>query len=94
MPHPLAQPGNQSMGASMNTNKVGVWLWAAITIFLALASLLIVISAGLYLNVRAEFSVAVPPRLPGLYLALKENGVLVAGLLGFSGLAWALYVRG
>lgn len=78
----------------MTTSRIGVWLWAAITIFFALASLFVVISAGLYLNVRAEFSVAVPPRLPGLYLALKENGTLVAGLLGFSGLAWVLYVRG
>jgi hypothetical protein len=78
----------------MNWVKLGVWLWGGLTVLLALASLCVVIFAGLSLNMRAEFSPSVPARLPGLYLALKENGSMVAGLLGFSGLAWVLFVRG
>ena len=78
----------------MKAIKVGVWVWGGLTVFLALASLFVVVAAGLHLNVRAEFSASVPSRLPGLYLALKENGSMVAGLLGFSGLAWVLFVRG
>ena len=77
----------------MKPISVGVWVWGGVTVFLAVLSLFIVFSAGLYLNVRAEFAATVPARLPGLYLALKENGTLVAGLLGLSGLAWVLYVR-
>lgn len=77
----------------MRPISVGVWVWGAVTVFLAVVSLFVVFCAGLYLNVRAEFAVTVPARLPGLYLALKENGTLVAGLLGISGLAWVLYVR-
>jgi hypothetical protein len=74
--------------------KVGVWVWGGLTVFLTLASLCVVIGAGLHLNVRAEFSASTPSSLPGLYLALKENGSLVAGLLGLSGVAWVLFVRG
>jgi len=77
----------------MRPLSVGVWVWGGVTVFLAVVSLLIVFSAGLYLNVRAEFAATVPARLPGLYLALKENGTLVAVLLGITGLAWVLYVR-
>jgi hypothetical protein len=80
-------------GVAMKPISVGVWVWGIATVLLAVLSLFIVFCAGLYLNVRAEFAATVPARLPGLYLALKENGTLVAGLLGISGLAWVLYVR-
>jgi hypothetical protein len=78
----------------MNWNKVGIWVWGAATVLLAVASLVVVATAGLHLNARAEFNASTPASLPGLYLALKENGSLVAGLVGFSALAWVLFVRG
>lgn len=68
----------------------GLWIWGAATVVLAVASLVVVVAAGLYLNAGAQFSAQVPARLPGLYLALKEHGTLVGLLLGFSALAWAL----
>jgi hypothetical protein len=67
--------------------------WIAATAVVALVALGIVFLTGLYLNAGAQFSPNVPARLPGLYLALKENGALVAGLTGFSAVAWALWRR-
>jgi hypothetical protein len=66
-------------------------VWIVATAAVALVALAIVFLTGLYLNAGAQFSPNVPARLPGLYLALKENGALVAGLTGFSAVAWALW---
>lgn len=35
-----------------------------------------------------------PFGLLGLYVAMKESGSLVAGILGFSGLAWSHFYKG
>lgn len=77
----------------MSMERVVSWVWLGATLLVALGSLAIVFAAGLYLSARAEFGASVPARLPGLYLAVKENGVLVAGLAGFSALAWVLWHR-
>jgi hypothetical protein len=79
---------------NMKANNLGILIWGGLTALLAVLSLLVVVAAGLYLNAGAQFSPAVPVRLPGLYLALKEHGVLVAGVLGFSALSLVLFVRG
>lgn len=77
----------------MNSRQLVSFVWIAATAVVALVALGIVFMTGLYLNAGAQFSPNVPARLPGLYLALKENGALVAGLTGFSAVAWALWQR-
>jgi hypothetical protein len=77
----------------MKNEQIASTVWIVTTVVLTVGSLLIVFASGLYLNARAEFSRSVPGFLPGLYLALKENGALVAGLSGFSMLSWVLWQR-
>lgn len=75
---------------------IGAWTWGALTAVLAALALVVVIRAGFYI-VAAEdkyrFSDQAPPRLIGLFFSLKEHGSLVAGILGFSGLAWAYFFK-
>jgi hypothetical protein len=75
----------------MKNEDIASLVWVVATIGLAAVSLLIVFASGLYLNARAEFSASAPGSLPGLYLAIKENGALIAGLTGFSMLSWVLW---
>lgn len=77
----------------MKLEQIVSMVWIAATVAVAIVSLGIVFLTGLYLNAGAQFSANVPSSLPGLYLALKENGTLVAGITGFSALAWALRHR-
>jgi hypothetical protein len=92
MPRRGKMPASQREG-SMNSRQVVSLVWIAATAVLAVIALGVVFLTGLYLNAGAQFSPSVPARLPGLYLALKENGALVAGITGFSAVAWALWQR-
>ncbi len=66
-----------------------VWIWGTATIGLALGSLLLVFIAGFKLGPDGKFPS--DTRFPaGMYHALKDNGPLVAGILGFSALAWSV----
>jgi hypothetical protein len=73
--------------------RFGVWAWGTVTVTLALAALVVVIAGGLSLEApstceflsKGDFD----SNLGRLFYALKENGSLVAGILGFSGLAWS-----
>jgi hypothetical protein len=58
-----------------STIELGVWIWEGATSILAFVCLFIVFLHG--------FSSNEP------FNALKDTGTLVAGILGFSGLAWA-----
>jgi hypothetical protein len=69
----------------------GVIVWGTITVVLATAALIFVTAAGCYLNGDGHFSANAPALMPGMYVAPKDNGSLVAGALGFSGLAWAYF---
>lgn len=69
----------------------GVWLWGAITILLAGGALLMVIVAGIFFNPANGQLNGAPAWFAGLYQAVKDNGSLVAGILGFSGLAWSYF---
>jgi hypothetical protein len=74
--------------------ELGVYIWGGLTIILALFCLGIVFAGGIF-HVSAEaqhLKDAIPTEpcfLLRMYLVLKDNGSLVAGILGFSGLAWA-----
>jgi hypothetical protein len=69
----------------------GIWIWGVVTVTLALGTLATVIVAGiLYRPLNGRLRGA-PTWFAGLYQALKENGSLVAGILGFSGLAWSVF---
>ncbi len=75
--------------------QLGVWVWGTVTVLLAVASLVVVVWAGFYLEAQGDKYrfVGAPEYLPGMFIALKENGSLVAGVLGFSGLAWAHFFK-
>ena len=79
----------------MNLVRLGVWVWGTVTVLLALACLLVVVVSGLYLvPVQDKYTfVGAPKLLAGLFIALKESGSLVGGVLGFSGLAWAHFFK-
>lgn len=74
--------------------RIGMWAWGSVTVLLAFASLAVVVLGGFTIEVVPGKDVGymfqgAPTWLPGMYVALKEQGSLVAGILGFSGLAWA-----
>tara|TARA_B110001454_G_C12340470_1_gene275791 strand:- start:160 stop:420 length:261 start_codon:yes stop_codon:yes gene_type:complete len=80
----------------MSLNKVGIYVWGFITVVLALGALALVLLAGYHLYPSGEtfkFDSETPACLPGLYFAVKENGSLLAGILAFSGLAWAGFFK-
>ena len=79
----------------MKLVKVGVWVWGAVTVLLAIAFLGIVIAAGFYIEPKDDgyCLLNAPHLLFGLFYSLKENGSLVAGILGFSGLAWSYFFK-
>jgi hypothetical protein len=79
----------------MKLVQLGVWVWGGATVLLAVAFLSIVIAAGFYIEPNDDNYkfVDAPHWLSGLFFALKENGSLVAGILGFSGLAWAHFFK-
>jgi hypothetical protein len=84
----------------MTLRKIGMWVWGGVTIVLAAGFLFIVMRAGLCVD-QIKGADGVPQFLfsdcsyfPGLFYAVKENGNLVAGILGFSGLAWSHFYSG
>ncbi|MGY2184686.1 hypothetical protein [Pseudomonas sp. SDO5591_S426] len=77
----------------MNTNEFGMKAWGVITVVLALAALAVVIAGGLHLGPDNLFVKDTPQWIAGLYLALIDCGTVVAGVLGFSGLAWSNFYK-
>ena len=71
--------------------KIGIWVWGAATILMAAASLVFVIAAGFYVDAAGHFPANEPAFMPGMYVALKDNGSLVAAILAVSGLAWSYF---
>ncbi|OOG11314.1 hypothetical protein [Pseudomonas sp. C9] len=74
----------------MTLNRFGAWVWGtgtAVTAILALAVVVYwgghLVPDGCLLTADKEWKIA------GLYQPLKDCGSLVAGILGFSGLAWS-----
>ncbi len=65
----------------------GMWIWGGATVVLALGALALVVAAGLCMDESG--SPAGMGVFGGIYKALGQNENLVAGILGFSGLAWA-----
>jgi hypothetical protein len=60
---------------------------------LSAACLSVVILGGLHLQRDGQFDAATPDCFIGVYLALKQNGNLVALILGFSNLAWTRFFQ-
>ena len=97
-PETLRRPRERQ---GFSTIKLGVWAWGGLTTILAIGCFAIVFFAGLnHVSVVAldlkemgknltETSPNEASFLFSMYLALKDNGTLVGGILGFSGLAWA-----
>jgi hypothetical protein len=83
----------------MNRINLGVWLWGGATMALAFLALFTVLWAGWNIesidheHLKYQFRPETPEHLAGIFYALKENGSLVAGILGFSGLAWAHFFK-
>lgn len=80
----------------MKLINIGVWVWGVVTVSLAIAFLSVVVIAGFYIEpteASYRFVKSAPRWLVGLFYSLKENGSLVAGILGFSGLAWAHFFK-
>jgi hypothetical protein len=84
------------MNANSNLIGAGVWVWGTVTVVLAVAALIVVIWSAFYIvrsDDKYKFSGDAPARLIGMFYALKDNGSLVAGILGFSGLAWSYFFK-
>lgn len=81
----------------MKLVQLGAWVWGVITVLLAILFLGIVITAGFYIEPFASKEqyqlIGAPHWVFGLFYSLKENGSLVAGILGFSGLAWSHFFK-
>lgn len=75
----------------MSLVKIGVVAWGTITVVLAIAALSLVIFAGYHMD--ADGKVTGLGWVGGVYMAVSENESLVAGILGFSGLAWAHFFQ-
>jgi hypothetical protein len=67
--------------------------WGVATVLLAIAALGIVLLGSAYLGLNEKFVEGTPRWIAGLYTAIKQNGNVVAGILGFSGLAWSNFYR-
>ncbi|WP_141234547.1 hypothetical protein [Pseudomonas sp. Irchel s3f10] len=77
----------------MNTSEFGMKAWGVATVVLAIAALGIVLLGSAYLGLDGKFVEGTPRWIAGLYSAIKQNGNVVAGILGFSGLAWSNFYR-
>ncbi len=78
-------------GVGMNRLRLGMWAWGLVTAGLAGASLALVIWAGLHTDEAGNL--AAKGWLSGMYKVISDNNSLVAGVLGFSGLAWAHFFQ-
>lgn len=75
----------------MTPLKIGMWIWGGITVTLAISSLALVLIAGWHMDSAGNMHGLC--RIAGLYKAISSNGSLVAGILGFSGLAWTHFFQ-
>lgn len=77
----------------MTPRDIGMFVWGGITVGLAAFALYVLWQAGAHIVLVDGKPRLQPFELLGLYVALKENDSLVAGL-GFSGLAWSHFYKG
>lgn len=77
----------------MSSSELGMKAWGVATVVLAVAALAVVLLGSAYLGLDGEFVKETPRWIAGLYTAIKQNGNVVAGILGFSGLAWSNFYR-
>ncbi|WP_336334655.1 hypothetical protein [Pseudomonas putida] len=77
----------------MSANEFGMKAWGVCTVVLAVAALLVVVAGGFFLGSNGKFDEGTPGWIAGAYIAIKDCGAIVAGILGFSGLAWSNFYR-
>lgn len=77
----------------MNTNEIGMKVWGVCTVVLAIAALAVVVLGGAYIESNGEFNSGAPQWIAGMYTAIKDCETIVAGILGFSGLAWSNFYK-
>lgn len=73
----------------MDYDRIGANIWGTATALLSLASLFVVIAWGWNLGPDGSSGLDPSGKIHGMYAVLKDCGSVVAGILGFSGLAWA-----
>jgi hypothetical protein len=71
--------------------RIGMYVWGGVTILMAVACSVFILYAGLHLGPHGNFSLGAPEFMPGMYIALKDNGSIVAAILAASGLAWSYF---
>jgi hypothetical protein len=64
--------------------RIGIWVWGSATALLAVATLIFLISASIYIQGPEKFSTAAPKWMPGVHLVLKDHNQLVAAILAVS----------
>lgn len=84
-------PGHAKKDDTWKT--VGVWLWGGITVALAIGILAVIITSIPYLNHEGKFVPTAPASVYQPYFALKDQGGLIGGIVGFSGLAWTIFFQ-
>lgn len=80
-------------GRQMSTNEFGMKVWGVCTVALAIAALLVVVMGGAFLDGNGKFDEGTPRWIAGAYMAVRDCGTIVAGILGFSGLAWSNFYK-
>ncbi len=72
---------------------IGVWVWGAVTIFLAFGLFALVVCAAFHMDIKGELNPTTDPSLAGALQALKAYGSMLGAVVGFSGLAWANFFQ-
>ena len=79
--------------ARLRMIRVGIWVWGAITVALALVVVGLIVWAGFYMDQKGDFQLETPRLVAGMFQALKAAGTPIGAVVGFSGLAWAHFFR-
>jgi hypothetical protein len=77
----------------VNWIRLGVFIWGTVTIVLSALALGMVLLGAHFMTRDAKFAEDAPLFVVTTYTALKDNGSLIAGVLGFSALAWAYFFQ-
>ncbi|CAN7660234.1 hypothetical protein LJR232_005010 [Aquipseudomonas alcaligenes] len=78
----------------MKLRDIGMYAWGGITVGLAAFALYLLWQAGAHTVLVGDATKLQPFGMLGFYVVMQDNGSLVAGILGFSGLAWSHFYKG
>ena len=96
----MAVPLEPERPGTPTARMIGMYVWGGVTIVIAFGILIFVLFAGLRYMGPAPATekfpyvfIGAPRPVVGLFFALTENGSVIAGILGFSGLAWSHFYK-